>query len=65
MYLFDAQNRWGYELIQAYYSNEIRVYLFDAQNRWGYEASIPKQLKENMYLFDAQNRWGYESSQYF
>ena len=38
MYLFDAQNRWGYEIsIKASIAVKDMVYLFDAQNRWGYE----------------------------
>ena len=47
MYLFDAQNRWGYETSysSSLYANS--VYLFDAQNRWGYElmTSGRNQLK--------------------
>ena len=37
MYLFDAQNRWGYELVIDQIFWEDHMYLFDAQNRWGYE----------------------------
>ena len=39
LYLFDAQNRWGYELARSTSALKVNffVYLFDAQNRWGYE----------------------------
>ena len=37
VYLFDAQNRWGYEPSQKNERNFFIMYLFDAQNRWGYE----------------------------
>ena len=39
MYLFDAQNRWGYESVMIASTIENWVYLFDAQNRWGYEGA--------------------------
>ena len=62
MYLFDAQNRWGYErgAFKGYLHKKL--YLFDAQNRWGYE-QINAAFNDlrRMYLFDAQNRWGYEA----
>ena len=37
VYLFDAQNRWGYEEKLKDLEEQKSVYLFDAQNRWGYE----------------------------
>ena len=37
LYLFDAQNRWGYEDEAFKLKHSPYVYLFDAQNRWGYE----------------------------
>ena len=48
MYLFDAQNRWGYEAISLFLIVAlVMVYLFDAQNRWGYEnkKDTPKQTR--------------------
>ena len=62
MYLFDAQNRWGYEGMYNF-EQTLKVYLFDAQNRWGYELRCGAKASRTlyMYLFDAQNRWGYES----
>ena len=62
VYLFDAQNRWGYECnSQIGFITKRNMYLFDAQNRWGYELSfVVKFAGFTLYLFDAQNRWGYE-----
>ena len=46
-YLFDAQNRWGYEA-RRWKIQEIKdVYLFDAQNRWGYEAKPNPVFRHN------------------
>ena len=41
VYLFDAQNRWGYETYGKPHNVLCNtVYLFDAQNRWGYETTV-------------------------
>ena len=48
VYLFDAQNRWGYEKKTEAVASVARLYLFDAQNRWGYEK---QNLQPEKYLF--------------
>ena len=44
LYLFDAQNRWGYECDMFRLRAMYRMYLFDAQNRWGYEFMTNEQI---------------------
>ena len=44
MYLFDAQNRWGYEFSALSEYLRSTLYLFDAQNRWGYEIIMPNDI---------------------
>ena len=64
MYLFDAQNRWGYELVRKCQSSPEFTCIYSMLRIVGVMRSEEEALDVNeyiVYLFDAQNRWGYET----